>query len=54
MSEVQLGEASSILNLSYIPGWNEGNQISGILHSPLFQRDILRLSRVVCQQEILA
>lgn len=52
-SEVQLGETTSILNLSYIPGWNEGNQVSGVLHSPLFQRDILRLSRVVCQQEIL-
>lgn len=52
-AEIQLGEATPTLNLSFIPGWNEGNQVSGMLHSPLFQRDILRLSRMVYQQEQL-
>lgn len=29
--------------LSYIPAWNQGSRQGDLLHSPLFQRDIIRL-----------
>ncbi|MNN69751.1 hypothetical protein D3C81_1855630 [compost metagenome] len=29
--------------LSYIPAWNKGASRDSILHSPIFQRDVLKL-----------
>lgn len=42
------------LNLSFIAGWSERDQATGILNSPDFQRDILQLCQKVYKQENLA
>lgn len=54
ISNNSLDQFTPSLSLSLIGGWNESDQAKGILNSPDFQRDILRLCQKVYKQESLA
>lgn len=49
-----LDELTPSLKLPLITGWNEKSQAKGVLNSPDFQQDILRLCQKVYKQECLA
>lgn len=53
-SDDLLDELTPSLKLPLIAGWNEKAQAKGVLNSPDFQRDILRLCQKVYKQENLA
>lgn len=53
-SDHLLDELRPSLKLPLIAGWNEKSQAKGVLNSPDFQREILRLCQKVYKQESLA
>jgi cellulose biosynthesis protein BcsQ len=54
ISDHLLDELRPNLKLPLIAGWNEKSQAKGVLNSPDFQRDILRLCQKVHKQESIA